>query len=38
VDVKANNKLNAGDRQALRLLSPGGVAILEWPEDSTVAV
>jgi hypothetical protein len=33
-----NNKLNPGDRQALRVPSPGGVAVLEWPEDSTVAV
>ena len=38
VGAMANNKLKAGDGKTLKVQFPSGIAILEWPEDSAVAV
>ena len=34
----ADSSLAAGDGQTLKVPFPGGVAVLGWPEDSTIAV
>ena len=34
----ADSSLAAGDGQTLKVPFPGGIAILGWPEDSTIAV
>ena len=38
LDAIADSSLAAGDGQTLKVPFPSGVAILGWPEDSTVAV
>ena len=38
VDAMADSRLDPGDGQTLRVPFPGGVAVLGWPEDSTISV
>ena len=38
MDAIAGGKLGAGDGQTLKVPFPTGIAILEWPEESPVAV
>jgi hypothetical protein len=38
VGAMANNNLKAGDGKTLKVQFPSGYAILEWPQDSAVAV